>query len=273
LTTTCKKDRRINEPHSFKEDEFADAWKKGDTTTVDLWFSSLTDTLNDSSFFSRVYQIASVTGFYYCIADSIETNYWKEPLSQRPARKRNIAKVYHLYRHSCMFPRKTTRYELPFQDRYIEDSTDVSQLHLEAMRFEITNMCNRGIIKKFTEPMRREIVAPSFQRVLFGDTVIFNMRGKDRFIEGKAIEENWNEVELLFWDTDFLLSPYDGDSDEIQTDWKGLDSYYVLENHIYRCLLGVNKDGRVALVQGVIIEVDPNAPPLPAPRARPKTND
>lgn len=140
----CQNNNITNERLSFKDDEFKRAWHVKDTTTIDLWFTSLADTLDDYAFYSRLSLISSVTGFCYGNADPTEKSYWVIPQDERLVNKRNVAKVYQLYRESCLFMQKTSWDEtLPLQDRYWNDRTELEPEKLKLISQAIDSLCKQ----------------------------------------------------------------------------------------------------------------------------------
>ncbi len=142
LLVSCQNYEIINKELTFKDDEFKKAWQDKDTATVDFWFSSLVDTLNDYAFYSRLSLISGVTGFCYGNADPTEKTYWEIPQIKRRVNKRNVIKVYQLYRQSCLFMQNTSWDEtLPIQDRYWNDSTELEFEKLNLIKQAIDSVC------------------------------------------------------------------------------------------------------------------------------------
>jgi hypothetical protein len=128
-------------------------------------------------------------------------------------------------------------------------------------------------ISDFGNRIEKEILDPGFQKSLFSDTVTFKMGNKMvQSLKKETTEKMWNDIEILFWDTDFIVKPYDLNSNKVSVEGERLATYYYLYNHLYRYVLGVNKNEEVSIVQEVIQNRSPDAPPIPAPRPRPKKN-
>lgn len=128
----CSSSVRNNEAvwKGFNPSALESAWGNRDTTEVNKWIVSLSDTsLKDQEFYSRVADLSNVTGFCYGNADPTEKRYWEIPQDERQVSKRNVAKVYQLYRESCLFMKKTSWDKtLPLQERYWNDSTELGKL-------------------------------------------------------------------------------------------------------------------------------------------------
>mgnify|MGYP003335418749 FL=1 len=129
----------------FNPTDLENAWTKGDNSVVIKWISSLSDTvLDDGEFYSRVSYLSNVTGFCYGNADPSEKSFWEMPKTKREAVKKNVAKVYELYRQSCLFMQKTSWDEtLPLQDRYWNDSTELEPEKLKLISQAIDSLCKQ----------------------------------------------------------------------------------------------------------------------------------
>ena len=129
----------------FNPTDLENAWTKGDSSVVIKWISSLSDTvLDDGEFYSRVSYLSNVTGFCYGNADPSEKSFWEMPKTKREAGKKNVAKVYELYRQSCLFMQKTSWDEtLPLQDRYWNDSTELEPEKLKLISQAIDSLCKQ----------------------------------------------------------------------------------------------------------------------------------
>lgn len=142
IISSCYSDRRANV--TFKDHEFKNAWNNHDTLMIDKWINSLTDTLDDHLFYSRLSVISSITGFCYGNADPTEDVYWEVGVNERTIRKRNISKIYQVYRKSCLFLKETTWEEtLSLQENYWEDSLNVEQIMLDNLSHAIDSICLR----------------------------------------------------------------------------------------------------------------------------------
>jgi hypothetical protein len=116
--------------------------------------------------------------------------------------------------------------------------------------------------RDFAKQLETEINEKAFYRTLFSDTVVFEMSEKNvQSFQDKIIKENWNKVEILFKNADYVINSYDIKSNKIQIKQRGFESYYVLKSHKYIYILGLNKEGKITHVQEVKIDLPPNAPP------------
>lgn len=119
------------------------AWNKGDSAVVGSWIISLIDTtLEDGDFYDRVVTLSQVTGFCYGNVDVSEERFWHTPEKERKINRVNTAKVYQLYYGSCLFMKSTTWDEtLPLQDRFWNDTTELSSEELENISKAIHSLC------------------------------------------------------------------------------------------------------------------------------------
>lgn len=121
------------------------AWRKGDSSEIERWIVSLSDsTISDGEFFSRVAYLSSLTGFCYGNADPSEESFNEIPWSKRQHMRRHVAGVYQLYRQSCLFMKETSWEEtLPLQDKYWSDSTELTSEELKQIRRAIDSICHK----------------------------------------------------------------------------------------------------------------------------------
>lgn len=119
------------------------AWNKEDSAIVGSWIMSLLDTtLEDGDFYDRVVTLSQVTGFCYGNVDVSDERFGHRPEKERKINRVNTATVYQLYYRSCLFMKSTTWDEtLPLQDRFWNDTTELSSEELENISKAIHSLC------------------------------------------------------------------------------------------------------------------------------------
>jgi hypothetical protein len=123
----------------------------------------------------------------------------------------------------------------------------------------------------------REIDSPDFNSKLFADTVIFELNNQViKAVKEKEKKENWEKVKAIFQkrsNMDFTVDDYSIKGDiidpfdkthKITLKKSGLDGYYELRSQFhYVYIIGINKQGKVALVQQLMYHYPANYPPVP----------
>jgi hypothetical protein len=125
------------------EDAAKKAWSTGDSAAVGMAIETLNDPqLTDYQFYDRLVILSQVTGFCYVNADVSDSGFVTSDIALRKIRRRNICRVYSLYRQSCLFMQPTTwEVSTQLQDSVWADSTVLTPTEMSRLKQMILRRC------------------------------------------------------------------------------------------------------------------------------------